>query len=105
IVFGDFLHLESAVKLASGLPINMVSSLLFGYQRLVPALKRYGMLEQIEVFETFGERVPPTEYLWLKESFPNAFHYATYACTEINTNQLGVSIDAYDPAIGSLFVT
>lgn len=105
IVMGDFLHMESAVKLAAGFPINHVASLLFTYRRLVPLLEQYGMLEQIEVVETFGERIPPTEYLWLKKSFPNAIFYATYACTEINTNGLGVSIDAYDPAIGSLFVT
>ena len=105
IVMGDPVHMESAVKLAAGLPINHVSSLVFSYRRLVPLLKQYGILDQIKVIETFGERFPPAEYLWLRESFPNVIFYATYSCTELNSNELGVSVDAYDLAVGQLFTT
>lgn len=105
IVMGDPTHMESAVKLAAGLPVNHVSSMTFSYRRLVPLLKKYGLLDRIDVVETFGERLSLTEYLWLRESFPNAIFYATYSCTELNSNELGVSVDAYDPAAGQLFKT
>lgn len=103
LVLGDTAHPETAIKLATGLPINMVGCWLYGYERLVPLLRRAGILPNIRAVQTFGERVSATQYRWLREQFPQAYIYTTYSASEMHDNQLGTSIDRFDSAFGTLF--
>ena len=103
LITGDVANLEAAVKLAKGLPINMVASWLYGFERLVPLLRSYGMLDDIRAILTYGERLTFAQYQRLREQFPKAHIYTTYSASEMHDNQLGSSIDNFDPSFGTIF--
>lgn len=103
LITGDVANLETSVKLAKGLPINMVASWLYGFEKLVPLLRHYGMLDDIQAILTYGERLSSVQHQWLREQFPKAHIYTTYSASEMHDNQLGSSLDNFDQSFGTIF--
>lgn len=104
-ISGDLDEPELAVKLAKDLPINFFACWLYGFDIMIPLLEKYGMLEKIQLFQTFGERLEPAMYKKLKAVFPNAMIYTRYGATEMHDTKLGYSIGVYDEEKGSVFST
>ncbi|MEX0917812.1 MAG: hypothetical protein WDZ93_01515 [Candidatus Paceibacterota bacterium] len=102
---GDLHAVGAAVRLAEGLPINVVGCWLFAYDMFIQQLDRYGLREGVAVVYTFGERVTPAQYVKLKTAFPGALVYTLYGATEIHETRLGYSVDEFDMELGTIFST
>ncbi len=101
----EYSSLELAVKLAAELPINTFGGLLQYYNAAIPLLQKYGLAEKMELVYTAGERVTTADYNKIKSAFPRAKLHTRYGATEIHDNELGTSVDDFEPGIGSRFLT
>lgn len=82
VIDGDAATIDGTVRFAlhAGLDHIMCTPSLLDV--LMPALERNGATDNIKRIELGGERVTPSIYRRLRETFPNAFLCADYGMTE-----------------------